>query len=148
MLVLPLAALLITGIVFLLTTNHYYLVGLLLLENPAVFLLNLLPVVLVLLFTYCISGKALFASAATGILFIFFAIVDATKVSMRQEPLLPTDLTLVKETLAIVKTFPPLSVFLIGVLLAAFAAGFAPYAKECADARVIKSVEGGVGIGL
>lgn len=119
---LPLMALLITGIVFQITTNHYYLVGMILLEHPAIFLLNLLPVALVLLFTYFISGKVLFATAATGILFISFAIVDAVKVSMRQEPLLPTDLTLAKEALAIVKTFPPLSIFLIGLLLAAFTA--------------------------
>ena len=34
----------------------------------------------------------------------FFAVTDRIKVIMRQEPLVPTDLTLVKETLAILKT--------------------------------------------
>ena len=118
---LPLAAILITGIVFLITTEHYYLVGMLQLQNPMMFLLNLLPVALVLLLLYFASGKVLFAASATAILFVFFAIVDAVKVSMRQEALLPTDLTLVKETLAIVKTFPPMSIFLIGLLLVLFA---------------------------
>ena len=40
---------------------------------------------------------------------IFFAVVDRVKVSMRQEPLLPTDLTLAKEVIAILKTSPFIS---------------------------------------
>ena len=41
---------------------------------------------------------------------------------MRQEPLLPTDLTLAKEVLAILKTFPVYQLVLLGVMLIVFAA--------------------------
>ncbi len=120
--VLLLAAVAITGIVYLITTTRILFVGWKILHAPAMLLLNILPVLLVLLLLYFISGKISFSIAATGVLLIFFAIVNRVKISMRQEPLLPTDLTLVKETLAIVKTFPPVSILLIGVLLLLFAA--------------------------
>ena len=72
-------------------------------------LLNILPVLLALLLFFFLTRKIGFSCSLVGIVLIFFAVVDRVKVSMRQEPLLPTDLTLAKEVIAILKTFPRLS---------------------------------------
>lgn len=112
----------ITGVVYLITTTQVLRVGWRIVQAPTMLLLNILPVLLVLLFVFFLTRKLFFSVSFTGVIFIFFAIVDRVKVSMRQEPLLPTDLTLVKETLAIVKTFPVYQVILIGVMLLCFVA--------------------------
>ena len=110
----------ITGVVYLITTTRILRVGWRIVQAPTMLLLNILPVLLLILLLLFLTRKLFFSVSVTGVLFIFFAIVDRVKVSMRQEPLLPTDLTLVKETLAIVKTFPVYQIVLIGLLIAAF----------------------------
>ncbi len=107
---------LITGIVYLITTTSILRVGWRIVQAPTMLLLNILPVLLALLLLFFLTRKLFFSVSFTGAVFIFFAIADRIKVSMRQEPLLPTDLTLVKETLAIIKTFPTYQIILIGVL--------------------------------
>lgn len=106
------ASFFITGLVFLITSNHLYLLGINMLKNPTLLFLNILPVFLLLVFIYFLSGKSTFSITLTTAIFIFFAVADKVKINMRQEPLLPTDLTLAKEALAIVKTFPLLPLFL------------------------------------
>jgi phosphoglycerol transferase MdoB-like AlkP superfamily enzyme len=54
--------------------------------------------------------------------FILFAFVDKVKTTLRQEPLLPSDFTLAKEALTIVKTFPPAQLFPVVLLLVALLA--------------------------
>ena len=112
----------LTGVVYLITTTQILRVGWRILQAPTMLLLNILPVLLVLLLVLFLTKKLFFSVSITAVFFFFFAIVDRVKVAMRQEPLLPTDLTLAKETLAIVKTFPVYQILGIGVLLIAFAA--------------------------
>ena len=111
----------ITGVVYLITTSQILRVGWRILQAPTMLLLNILPVLLLILLLFFLTRKLFFSVSCTGVLFLFFAVVDRVKVIMRQEPLLPTDLTLVKETLAILKTFPAYQLVLIGLLLLAFA---------------------------
>ncbi|WP_304507144.1 LTA synthase family protein [Anaerotignum sp.] len=106
------ASFFITGLVFLITSNHLYLLGINMLKNPTLLFLNILPVFLFIACIYFLSGKSTFSITFTTAIFIFFAVADKVKINMRQEPLLPTDLTLAKEALTIVKTFPPLPLFL------------------------------------
>lgn len=102
----------ITGLVFLITSNHLYLLAMNILKNPTLLFFNILPVFLFIVFLYFLSGRSTFSITFSVAFFIFFAIADKVKINMRQEPLLPTDLTLAKEALTIVKTFPPLPFFL------------------------------------
>ena len=95
------AAVFITGIVYLITTTKILYVGWNILHAPTMLLLNILPVLLALLLFFFLTGKIGFSCSLVGIVLIFFAVVDRVKVSMRQEPLLPTDLTLAKEVIAI-----------------------------------------------
>ena len=112
----------ITGIVYLITTTQILRVGLRILQAPAMLLLNILPVLLLILLLFFVTRKLFFSVSFTGCLLIFFAVADRIKVSMRQEPLLPTDLTLVKETTAILKTFPPYQIGLIALMIIGFIA--------------------------
>ena len=111
----------ITGVVYLITTSQILRVGWRILQAPTMLLLNILPVLLLILLLFFLTRKLFFSVSCTGVVILFFAVVDRVKVIMRQEPLLPTDLTLVKETLAILKTFPAYQLVLIGLLLLAFA---------------------------
>ena len=116
------AAVFITGIVYLITTTKILYVGWNILHAPTMLMLNILPVLLALLLFFFLTRKIGFSCSLVGIVLIFFAVVDRVKVSMRQEPLLPTDLTLAKEVIAILKTFPVYQLVLIGVMLIVFAA--------------------------
>ena len=84
-------------LVFLITTQHPMRVGFELLTNPTMILWNFLPALLAVFLVYCITGRLLFSSLLLQVVWILFAVSDKIKVSMRQEPLLPTDLTLVKD---------------------------------------------------
>ena len=112
----------ITGIVYLITTTRILRVGWRILQAPTMLLLNILPVLLLILLLFFATRKLFFSVSCSAVLFIFLAVADHIKVSMRQEPLLPTDLTLVREVLSILKTFPIHHLLLIGLMLVVFAA--------------------------
>ncbi|WP_352399469.1 LTA synthase family protein [Anaerotignum sp.] len=116
-LIFAITSIVITGLVFLITSEHLYLLSLNILKNPTLLLLNILPVFLFISLAYFLSGRTAFSVTLTSAVFILFAIVDKVKITMRQEPLLPADLTLFKEAVTIVKTFPPFQLFLIVFLL-------------------------------
>lgn len=102
-------------LVFLITTQHPLRVGMEILTHPSILLWNFLPALLAVCLVYFITGRLFFSSALLQVVWILFAVSDKIKVSMRQEPLLPTDLTLIKEALTIVKTFPVYMLALIGI---------------------------------
>lgn len=112
-------SIIITGFVFLLTSEQILLLGRNILLNPTILFFNILPVFLFLGISYFLSGKTFFSITLTSTVFLIFAIVDKIKVTMRQEPLLPADFTLAKEAFTIVKTFPPVQLFLIAFLIIA-----------------------------
>lgn len=116
------AALCILGVVYLITASHLYLTADLLLHQPSLLLLNLLPILALLLWLLLLTGRRLFSVSLTGTIWILLAIAQRIKGEMRQEPLLPTDLALAKEALAIVKTFPIGRVALLLLLAAALLA--------------------------
>ena len=108
-------SILLTGLVFAITTEHYVLVGARLVLHPTVLLWNILPVFLILVLLYGIFANALGAVSIASLFFLVIAIADAIKVSMRQSPLLPTDLLLVKEAFSIVGSFPARDKLLIAL---------------------------------
>ncbi|MDD4844921.1 MAG: sulfatase-like hydrolase/transferase [Anaerotignum sp.] len=115
--ILGAASVFITGLVFLITSEHFIRLGIRILKNPTLLLFNILPVFLFMALTYFLSRRVLFSVTMTASFFILFAVIDKVKTVLRQEPLLPSDFTLAKEALTIVKTFPPIHLFLIGLLL-------------------------------
>lgn len=115
------ASIALTGIVYLITTTSIFLVWQTILQAPTMLLLNILPVLLALVLLFLFTRRLGFSCSAVGIVLIFFSIADRVKISMRQEPLLPTDLTLAKEAATILKTFPAYQLLLLGLLLLLFA---------------------------
>ncbi len=109
-------ALILTGIVFLITSEHYFLLAFQLLSNPTLILLNVLVVLLLLLLLFFLSANVGFSLSCGAFVLLLFSVGDAMKVSMRQDPVLPTDFTLLREVWIILKTFPPIVLGLILVL--------------------------------
>ena len=110
----------ITGVVYLITTTQILRVGWRIVQAPMMLAWNILPVLLCILLLFFATRKFFFSVSTTAVVFLFLAVTDRIKVIMRQEPLLPTDLTLVKETVAILKTFPAYQLVLISLMLLAF----------------------------
>lgn len=113
------ASIFITGVVFIITSSHLYLLLINFLHNPTLFFFNILPVFLFIGLTYFLSGRSIFSVALGTAIFLLLSFVDKIKITMRQEPLLPSDLTLAKEVLAIVKNFPRVQLFLVALALIA-----------------------------
>ena len=121
-LTLLISAIVAMCLVFLITTQHPLHVAYELLTHPTMILWNFLPALLAVFLVYFVTGRLLFSSLLLQVVWILFAVSDKIKVSMRQEPLLPTDLTLVKEALTIVKTFP---VYMLALIAVGFIAAIA-----------------------
>lgn len=113
LIILIIASIFITGGVFLITSNHLYLLFINFLHYPALFILNILPVFLLIVLVYFITGRAAFSATLSAAVFLLLSFVDKIKITMRQEPLLPSDLTLAKEVWAIVKNFPRIQLILV-----------------------------------
>ncbi|WP_317856182.1 LTA synthase family protein [Chakrabartyella piscis] len=77
--------------------------------------LNTLPIITTMFVLYCIGGKRVFACLLTALLFAVAAAIHVVKMTLRNEPLLPTDTSLVNEAITIVKTYPKYLLVLIGV---------------------------------
>ncbi|MBM6828696.1 LTA synthase family protein [Anaerotignum lactatifermentans] len=101
------------GLIFLISSTSRLHVAYHLLQSPTLILWNLLPLLAMILLLYFLSGRALFSVLLVNLVWVLLAVSDKIKISMRQEPLLPTDLTLVQEVMAILKTFPTSQILLI-----------------------------------
>ena len=73
--------------------------------NPSLFILNYIPILLLALLLYFLSQNPALSSSITATFFVALSIANRVKVSMRQDPLVPADLTLITEVSAILKTF-------------------------------------------
>lgn len=113
-------ALAVTGGVCAIASEHPYLLAVNFLHHPLLLLLNVLPVLLVMLLFYYISRRMVFSAGLAAGIFAAMALADRVKSSMRQEPLLPSDLTLAKEAFAILKTFPDFTLLVGGFSIVFF----------------------------
>lgn len=77
-----------------------------LLANPSLFWLNYLPILFLMLFLWFLTNNGIFSICASGLLAVILAIANQMKITLRQDPLLPTDLKLAREALTILKSFP------------------------------------------
>lgn len=75
-------------------TSLYHIV-----KTPSLIVLNLLPVVLVLGTAYCLCGNVFAASAAADFLFAGLSYANLLKLECRNDPVIPADLTLLREGL-------------------------------------------------
>ena len=75
--------------------------------NPLLFVLNLMPVLLLSLLIFFLSGNAVFGAMVSSSVWGIMGIVNMVKTTMRQDPLIPSDLSLFTEVFEIVKGFSP-----------------------------------------
>ena len=112
------SALLASFLMLHLTTTERDEITALMQQNMELYLWNILPALLAVALVYFLTGRALFTALFVNVIWCICSIADTMKVSIRQEPLLPTDFTLIKEALSIFKTFPVSTVILIfGLIL-------------------------------
>lgn len=76
-----------------------------LINKPLLVLINMLPVLAASLIIFFISGNGVFSSVLVCVIFAILGVVNIVKITMRQDPLIPSDLTLVVEVYEIVKGF-------------------------------------------
>lgn len=113
------AALLASVIMFLVTTTEKREVIQIMMENPSLILWNCLPAFCVVGILFFVTRRTIFSGILLQAVWLILSVADKIKVSMRQEPLLPTDLQLVKEAMSIFKTFPIWQVVLLVVCVVA-----------------------------
>ncbi len=107
------ATLLATIIMFGVTTTDQREVIQIVMENPSLILWNFLPALCVMGILFFLTRHTVFSGVLLNAIWLILSIADKIKVTMRQEPLLPTDLQLVKEAMSIFRTFPIWQVVLL-----------------------------------
>ena len=76
------------------------------LENyPFLFWLNCLPIFLLILLFYFITNHTLFSIGLWGGIFYSLAFANSMKIEMRQDPVLPSDIKLIREVMGIMEGF-------------------------------------------
>ncbi len=95
-------------------------------SSPALFFLNLLPIVIVVTFMFLLFNNAVLSVMASGILFAIMAIANSEKIRLRQDPIFPADLKLVTELAGIAKGFTPtiIAIYAAIIIIAVFAIFF------------------------
>ena len=65
--------------------------------HPGLIFLNYIPIPLVMLLLYFISGNCIFASGISMLVFTAGAYANGVKTILRQDPLIPSDLSVITE---------------------------------------------------
>ena len=81
-------------------------------------ILNYLPILLSMISVYFIFNNVFLGISIPSFIFVGMAIVNRTKVEMRQDPFQPVDLTLVNEAVSILKNFD--LIYLLSAVLLIF----------------------------
>ena len=74
-------------------------------DSPSLFILNYLPILLLMLMLYFISGNCIFASGIPFMIFTAAAFANRTKSTLRQDPLVPSDLSVITEVKSILQNY-------------------------------------------
>lgn len=72
---------------------------------PFLFWLNCIPILLLILLFYFITNHTLFSIGIWGGIFYSLAFANSMKIEMRQDPVLPSDITLIREVAGIAQNF-------------------------------------------
>lgn len=90
------------------------------LQHPSLFLLNILPIFLLLGILYALTNRSIFTVLLTSGAFGLLAVIDRYKINFRADPLIPADYTLVTELLATLRHFDIKFILLILLALIVF----------------------------
>ena len=107
-----LAAVLLAGCITLLALwcqpNAFRSVLIIFKSQPLLIVLNALPAGLILLVFTCLLRNVFFGAALTNLIVCGFSVANRVKIEVRDEPVFPSDLALLKEVGAIVSEQAPM----------------------------------------
>ena len=104
-LLMVLAALGITGVMFAVAPGSLRAFLSTLLHHPTLLLWNFFPVILLMLFLFFLSNSSPLACFVTGYIFILFPVINRVKCALREDPFVPTDLGLITECVDIARSY-------------------------------------------
>ena len=105
LIVIIIAALITTGLMFYLSPGSLKVFMGFVIDSPSLFILNYLPILLFMLMLYFISGNCIFASGIPFMIFTAAAFANRTKSTLRQDPLVPSDLSVITEVKSILQNY-------------------------------------------
>lgn len=81
-------------------------------NRPLLFILNYIPVLLLMLLVYFITGNCIFSSGIPLMLFLAGAFANRSKIKLRQDPMVPSDLAVITEVKSLLSSYDRLYVIL------------------------------------
>ncbi len=75
------------------------------LRQPLLFILNYVPVLLLMLLVYFITGNCLFSSGVPLMFFLAAAFINRQKIKLRQDPFVPSDLVFITEVKSLLSSY-------------------------------------------
>jgi len=77
------------------------------LKEPIMFLLNYIPIIITMLLLFFITGNSIFSSILPAAIFSALSYANRIKIEMRQDPIVPSDFSVLVEVKSIVSKFNP-----------------------------------------
>ena len=74
-------------------------------EEKILLLLNYIPILIIMLFLYFVSGNCIFSSGIPALVFIGVSYANSVKSTLRQDPLIPSDLSVITEVKSILSNY-------------------------------------------
>ena len=74
-------------------------------EEKILLLLNYIPILIIMLFLYFVSGNCIFSSGIPALVFIGGSYANSVKSTLRQDPLIPSDLSVITEVKSILSNY-------------------------------------------
>lgn len=105
LIVIIIVSLVTTGLIFYLSPGSLKVFMGFVIDSPSLFILNYLPILLLMLMLYFISGNCIFASGIPFMIFTAAAFANRTKSTLRQDPLVPSDLSVITEVKSILQNY-------------------------------------------
>ena len=134
LIVIIIASLITTGLMFYLSPGSLKVFMGFVIDSPSLFILNYLPILLFMLMLYFISGNCIFASGIPFMIFTAAAFANRTKSTLRQDPLVPSDLSVITEVKSILQNYDKIYMILaiaaVLIILAIIALAFLFFKKS------------------
>ncbi len=105
LIVIIIVSLVTTGVMFYLSPGSLKVFMGFVIDSPSLFILNYLPILLFMLMLYFISSNCIFASGIPFMIFTAAAFANRTKSTLRQDPLVPSDLSVITEVKSILQNY-------------------------------------------
>lgn len=105
LIVIFIVSLITTALMFYIAPGSLLMFMELAVNSPLLIILNYLPVLLIMLLFYFVSGNFIFSSGIPAMIFLAGAFVNRTKTKLRQDPLVPSDLSVITEVKSILSNY-------------------------------------------